>query len=76
MTVPGVVTGVDDELAIEPVLLELEANRTVIAVTGAPEASRAAIICSPSGHVGLVPSHRVVRNAPRALMRTQACFWF
>ena len=72
LMVPGVAPGVDDELAIEPVLLELEANRMLIAVRGAPEASRTAIICSPSGHVGRVPSHRVVRNVPRASVRTQA----
>ena len=70
---PGVAPVVGDELAIVPLLLELEVKRTMVAVMGAPEASRTAIICWPCVHVVLVPSHRVIWNDPRASVRTQAC---
>ena len=73
---PGVAPVEGDELAIVLVLLELETRRMVMAVRGLLEASRAAIKCSPGAHVGLVASHTVTWNAPRAFIRTQACWWF
>jgi hypothetical protein len=60
LTLPGVVPVVGDELAMVPVLLELEARRIVIAVIGVLEESRTAMICWPDVHLGLVASHTVI----------------
>ena len=71
---PGVVTGVEDALAIELVLvlLESEASWTFKLATGAPEVSRTSMKCSPCINVVFVSSNRVIWNVPDLSMRKWA----